>query len=72
MSCDCVLGDILAYQLLLGRFTCSKCTPFGDNGSHCGSVESHSRRNGFVICPRLKFRHFLPNLLEFVLTVTKK
>uniref|UniRef100_A0A0E9TYN6 Secreted protein n=1 Tax=Anguilla anguilla TaxID=7936 RepID=A0A0E9TYN6_ANGAN len=30
MSCDCVLGDILAYQLLLGRFTCSKCTPFGD------------------------------------------
>ena len=32
---------------------CSKFSPFVDNGSHCGSLESQSLRNGFVTFSRL-------------------
>uniref|UniRef100_A0A0E9PKC0 Uncharacterized protein n=1 Tax=Anguilla anguilla TaxID=7936 RepID=A0A0E9PKC0_ANGAN len=30
---------------------CSKCSPIGENGTHCGSLASHSLRNGFVTFP---------------------
>ena len=32
---------------------CSKFSPFVYNGSHCGSLESQSLRNGFVTLSRL-------------------
>ncbi len=32
---------------------CSMFSPFVDNGSHCGSLESQSFRNGFITFSRL-------------------
>uniref|UniRef100_A0A0E9TKM1 Uncharacterized protein n=1 Tax=Anguilla anguilla TaxID=7936 RepID=A0A0E9TKM1_ANGAN len=42
---------------------CSKCSPFGDNGGHYGSVEAQSLRNGFVTLSRLiYFNSVFPHL----------
>ncbi len=34
-------------------YNCSKCSPFVDNGSDRGSLESQSLKNGFIILSRL-------------------
>lgn len=51
--CSGLFGDLLdALWLdarpLRGRFTSVPCFPFVDDGSHCGLVESHSFRHGFI------------------------
>ncbi len=48
MSCRCTLGVILVdWPLLQKVHHCSKFSPFVDNGSDHGSLESQSLRNGF-------------------------
>lgn len=51
MSRHCALRVILVSQSLLGHFVLF--SPFVDNGSHCGSLESRSLRNSFVTLSRL-------------------
>ena len=42
---------------------CSMFSPFVDNGSHCGSLESQSFRNGFITFTRLiDLNYFLSHL----------
>ncbi len=42
---------------------CSMFSPFVDNGSHCGSLESQSFRNGFITFSRLiDLNYFLSHL----------
>ncbi len=49
----CALGVILVSRQLLEGHHCSMFSPFVDNGSHCGSLESQSFRNGFITFSRL-------------------
>ncbi len=61
MSRRCALGVILVGRPLLGRFTTVPC--FCHNGSHCGSLESQSFRNGFITFSRLiDLNYFLSHL----------
>ncbi len=54
MSRHCALGVILVGRPLLGRFiTCSKFSPFVDNGSDRGSLKSQSLGNIFKTLSRL-------------------
>ncbi len=48
---------------------CSMFSPFVDNGSHCGSLESQSFRNGFITFSRLiDLNYFLSLLFYFTLS----
>ncbi len=55
MSCHCALGVILVGQPLTpGKVHhCSTFSPFVDNGSDHGSLESQSLRNSFITLSRL-------------------
>ncbi len=54
MSRRCALGVILVGQPTPGKVHhCSKFSPFVDNGSDCGSLESQILRNGFITLSRL-------------------
>ncbi len=67
MSRRCALGVILVGRPLLVHH-CSKFSPFVDNGSDRGSLESQSLRNGFITLSRLmhvKYLLFL-SVLEFL------
>ncbi len=58
MSCHCALGVILVGWPLLGTVS-----PFVDNGSDHGSLESQSLRNGFITLSRLiHFNYFVSHL----------
>ncbi len=50
----CALGVILVGRTLLGKVHhCSHFSPFVDNGSDCGFLESQSLKNGFITLSRL-------------------
>lgn len=66
MSRRCALGVILVGRPLLGRFI--TVSPFVDNGSDHGSLESQSLRNGFITLSRLIRQLFcFLSVLEFSL-----
>ncbi len=45
---------------------CPKFSPFVDNGSDCGSLESRSLSNGFITLSRLIYKLIFLICLEFL------
>ncbi len=60
----CSLGVILVGRPLLGKVhPCSQFSPFVDNGSDRGSLESQSLKNGFITLSRLmQVNYFISHL----------
>ncbi len=69
MSRRCALGVILVGRPPLGKVHhCSKFSPFVDNGSDSGSLESQSLRNGFITLYRLIHVNYFVLFLNFFIS----
>ncbi len=70
MSRLCALGNF-GWPATPGKVHhCSMFSPFVDNGSHCGSLESQSFRNDFITFSRLKDLNYFFSRFKVSLFVT--